>query len=157
MHKSEPDRFGFFAYNKTMRLSFASLIIGLFILIIGTHILALFFSWYWTFAGLDVLLHFAGGAWVALIFLWWVRRSPADTGFARSCVALAVMTLSFTAFAGVLWEFFEFMFDITIGTPLELPNAQLGLRDTLSDLVFDLLGAGFVLSILKLQRHAIHN
>jgi len=113
--------------------------------ILGTHILAMFFNWYWKFMGLDVILHFFGGVWVALIFLWFTERFPYYANFKNNIAVLFIAALSFTALIGVGWEFFEFFFDLVIGAPLELPSAQLGLRDTLSDLVFDLLGAAMVM------------
>lgn len=57
--------------------------------------------------------------------------------------------ISFAAFSGILWEFYEFSWDYFFAKPYQAELAQVSLEDTLSDLFFDLLGAliasGFLL------------
>lgn len=126
-------------------MSLGKSIVFLLIAILGTHVFALVFNWYWELPTLDVILHFAGGAWIALMFVWAILRWPEYASFSAQAWLLVFIGLSVVSFTGVLWEFFEFCFDIFIGGSLGAAPAQLGLRDTLSDLVFDLLGGAFIL------------
>ncbi len=86
----------------------------------------------------DIVLHFLGGALIAMIFLnltrefkdWW-----SYAGVLQMLISATAVVLS----AGVLWEFYEFV------TAYFFHSMALTLSDTLSDLFFDSLG-GFLLS-----------
>ena len=51
------------------------------------------------------------------------------------------------ALIGVLWEFFEFLFDTFVASRTGIELAGPGLKDLLGDLFFDLLG-GFVVTLM---------
>lgn len=110
------------------------------IFILVSHGLAFWFKLYYLFLWLDMAQHFLGGIWIALIFNLCVKRFSLP--FSLSVFLFAATILGAVAFAGVLWEFFEFVLNryiVNIGF--------LGYEDTLSDLFFDLLGGavGFIL------------
>lgn len=85
--------------------------------------------------------HFLGGIWIALAFNLWMKHFKLQ--FTLPVYLFAAAILGAVAFAGVLWEFFEFglnRYVIDIGF--------LGYEDTLSDLFFDLLGGAVGLLLL---------
>ena len=100
---------------------------------------------------LDVVLHFLGGLWLAVLGWWYLfayKYFPEikSRGFSGDLISgtgwiLVVGLISFAVFAGVLWEFFEFSWDYFLAKPYSAELAQPSLEDTLSDLFFDLVGA----------------
>jgi len=114
---------------------------GIFIFLFSAHIFAIFTSAYLSFWWFDNSLHFIGGAWLALFSLWAVFDSGKLNAPNWPFFAIIIMAMSFAVFVGVLWEIFEFIFDKIIGYRNAAYMAQFGLRDTMSDLFFDLLGA----------------
>jgi hypothetical protein len=65
-----------------------------------------------------------------------------------------VLSLGLTAVTAVVWEFLEFLSDVTFGT-----HMNLGVSDTLSDLLFGLLGALVVVvaAALRLTRNQVNS
>lgn len=85
------------------------------------------FYWYFSIWWFDILMHFWGGFWVGLFFLY-VFVSKKSSSVPVFKVALWLLLV------GVLWEFFEIYSNNFIGqTPFNL-------MDTLSDLCFDMAG-----------------
>ena len=76
------------------------------------------FWWY------DIMLHFLGGLWVALMFQWLAARQKATV--------LIIPTLLAVCLVGVAWEIFE----ILIGSPREANFAF----DTSLDILMDVIG-----------------
>ncbi|MDP3015044.1 MAG: hypothetical protein Q8N28_01380 [bacterium] len=58
-------------------------IIGLLILILSFHILTTINHWYWTYPWLDIPMHFLGGFWVAMVFLYFWRSAHISIGAGR--------------------------------------------------------------------------
>jgi hypothetical protein len=153
-------------------------ILGLLIFILFFHILATVNYWYQTYTWLDMPMHFLGGFWVALTYFWLCQKTRITRGSEimdadqhadqrefrdlsdKISVSSAIMTiidcLSFVALIGVLWEFFEFGYDVFISSKGYFMTAQQGVGDTMSDLFFDLLGGLLCLVIykFKLFRHS---
>ena len=48
-------------------------IIGLLLFIFIIHFLALANHWYWTYSWLDIPMHFFGGFWVAMVYLYLIN------------------------------------------------------------------------------------
>jgi hypothetical protein len=87
----------------------------------------------WKWQNVDNLLHFLGGAWVALGAIWLYFLS----GFFKETVSfikfIATYILSVTA-VSVAWEIFELLYGVTsVGDPVYY-------FDTRMDFVMDLLG-----------------
>lgn len=125
--------------------------ISLFLLstILIVHVVGSLLAWYDVIWWLDIVMHFAGGAWVALTSLYFYisiwKIFPPQTKF----LPVLVVTLASVALIGVLWEFYEYLMDVYKFKlhPLNFaPNPQ-ALPDTLVDLVNDLLG-GLLVVIL---------
>ncbi|MFH1759386.1 MAG: hypothetical protein ABH822_02390 [Patescibacteria group bacterium] len=103
--------------------------------IVALYWLGLFYDWdnaYWWF---DEVLHFFGGLWLAALFVYLTDRLGLSVIRRRFWLKL-ILGLGFVALVGVLWEFHEFIADWFIGKML----MQGDVADTLSDLLFDLLG-----------------
>lgn len=117
-------------------------IVGLLIIILAVHVLATVNHWYWTVWWFDIPMHLAGGFWVGLLFLWLFKESQYLSEFKLNKNFLAfIFLLSFTAFVGVFWEFFEFLYDAFIARKVYAAQFfQDGTADTMKDLANDLIG-----------------
>ena len=114
----------------------------LMLLIFTANSLALAFHWYYSIWWFDMLMHFLGGLWEGLFFIWFfsspdigesLRLSPEPKNFTR----LITKTVLFVLLIGVLWEFFEFFTNNYIGSD------PFNILDTVSDIFFDLAGGTF--------------
>lgn len=110
-------------------------IIALLIFIVVLEVFIIINHLYWLISWLDMPMHFLAGFWVALVFNYLNQRFFKLSLFWTT----TIMTLSFVALIGVLWEFFEFSLDSFFFLEKWGPF-QGGLSDTMSDLFFDLLG-----------------
>ena len=114
------------------------------ILIFSGHIASLAVGGFYKIWWADSALHFLGGFWVGLFALWFLfnfARTPLNAELFPAYILILAL-LSFTALMGVFWEFFEFILDkITGYKSYSAIILQKNLEDTLSDLLFDLLGA----------------
>lgn len=104
--------------------------------------LAQSYSWYYHYWWFDMVMHFAGGFFVALSVLYlyfhsgYVELSHNQAWFTILCA------LGAGAVVGVFWEFFEFAIDLYTGRTfngISVMDQKVG--DTLSDLFFDMFGA----------------
>lgn len=97
------------------------------------------FYWFYAIPWFDMLMHFLGGLWLGLVYLW-IFSSVEPSPKLILKMFLAVLLV------GVLWEVFElFVHQYLVGDPFDL-------LDTFSDLFFDLLGAGVALVCLIMVR-----
>lgn len=90
------------------------------------------FFWYYTIWWFDMPMHFLGGVWVSLFFVYIFFK---EESFAK--LALKVMLSLFCI--GILWEVFEFATNNVIG------RDPFNALDTVSDIFFDLAGGFFAL------------
>jgi hypothetical protein len=86
---------------------------------------------------LDIPMHFFGGVAMAYFISTCFAALPEDAVSPRyRKVAQFVFVVSLTTTASVFWEFAEFTSDTFFGT-----RAQLGLDDTMFDMVLGIIGA----------------
>lgn len=143
------------------------------IFILALHAVAFSNYWYWTIWWFDMPMHFFGGVWLAMAFLLlnskfkilMVRpRSPSIPSRVEGLNGSSILqlfdyliavfiTLSFVALGGILWEFFEFFYDLLISSRGYAGFAQLGAADTVSDLFFDLFGGLAAFAIFRSERN----
>lgn len=115
---------------KTFPVSLAVLVIA----IAAINFFAHQYYWYRLFPWFDMMMHFAGGAWLSGTVIWWrYRRTPPD-------VKLPIKNLFFVGvgtalLVGVFWEGYE----AVVASLVE--GRVNALSDTLSDILFDALGA----------------
>lgn len=124
-------------------------IFGLLIFILLLHIIATINSWYWTFTWFDMPMHFLGGFWLAMVFMWlnpnFQIQNPKFIKLPNYLIT-GIITLGFVILVGVFWEFFEFLCDVFL---FGASYFQKGAIDTIKDLFFDLLGGLIFLVIYK--------
>ena len=121
--------------------------------LIVAHLIAVITEWYHTHPWIDIPQHFFGGVFAALIFYWITYRFPRFFKLIPSFPIPVILVLGWTALLGVLFEFTEFTYDLVIFDYLGLSNfqTQLGVRDTMGDLFFDLMGGLFLAIFMRLR------
>lgn len=97
------------------------------------------YEWLFYYWWVDVVLHFAGGFWVFVLSRYITDQHKNSISGERRNLMTFLAFISFVAFAGVLWEFFEFVLDryIILNGYTYLSGV---FEDTLSDLLMDILG-----------------
>jgi hypothetical protein len=112
------------------------------------------FNAYLLYPWLDMPTHFCGGVAITYFFLAGTAHSQVLIGRIPRIIQL-LLSLGLTALTAVVWEFFEFSSDAVLGTKMNL-----GVRDTLSDLFFGLLGGVVMVAVAavltKKQNGVIH-
>lgn len=108
------------------------------------HVIASrFLHAYLRFPSLDIPMHFLGGAAIAYFFH---RASLAASGHGilgpSHRGTHSVLVFALTSTAAVFWEFAEFLSDRFFGT-----HAQLGLEDTLGDMLLGICGGITLLGV----------
>ncbi|RJP43633.1 hypothetical protein C4587_02740 [Candidatus Parcubacteria bacterium] len=121
-------------------------------LILAFHFPALELGWYHTLPWLDIVMHIAGGAWVALLFnyIFAVRLGAVSP---KNPLAFVILGLGFVSLVGIFWEFYEFGMDVLVlrAYPYNLEPGYI-LFDTHTDFANDLLGGLLVLGYAALRR-----
>ena len=123
------------------------------VVILLFHFIATFNYWYWTYLWLDIPMHFLGGFWTAMAFVYLIfnYQFPIPSEFLKqNFLSFLIITLSFVALIGVLWEFYEFLSDVFLSSKEYAQIFQQGAADTIGDLFFDLLGGTFFSLAFKL-------
>lgn len=106
--------------------------IGLTALLIGVgQTVAIEYSLYWSLWWYDIVMHFLGGLWIALIALWAYKAfagedAESNKGYLTALIIVVVV--------GILWEVME----ILVGLTLTQANYEM---DTVLDLIMDVVGA----------------
>ena len=120
------------------KLSITVLALVFFILILNYA--AMKFHWYYSLPWFDMLMHFLGGLWLGLAFVW---LYPAGTSYLKIIAGVLLV--------GIFWEIFELIVNNYF------PNEPLDWGDTLSDLSFDMLGGGVAVFYLINQKRDARN
>lgn len=94
----------------------------------GAH----FFYWYNSIWYFDMLMHFGGGFWVGLFFIY---IFSSNQSFSKIIFRVFLSVL----IVGALWEVFEFFMNNVIG------RVPFDIFDTTLDIFFDLIGGLFSL------------
>jgi hypothetical protein len=100
--------------------------------------------WYWVYRWFDMPMHFAGGVWLAGMALWWhfYRNNIATQSFVAALIPSLIAALG----VGLAWEVYEASISlVTVGHINDM-------RDTLSDLLFDILGGTAVAVGVNVRR-----
>ncbi|MBP9715483.1 MAG: hypothetical protein KBD52_03290 [Candidatus Pacebacteria bacterium] len=97
------------------------------IFIFVTNFLAGKFHWYSSLPWFDMFMHFLGGFWLALGVMY-IFPPKINSSLSILKILLGVFVI------GLLWEFFEVIVDANFSKKI------FDVKDTLSDLCFDLAG-----------------
>ncbi len=104
--------------------------------------IAVYFHWYSSLWWFDMIMHFLGGAWLGLFFLWLFRIKNISTSlFFRVILSVFIVSL--------LWEVYEIVVNDQIAKNI------FDYQDSVSDLFFDLSGSFTALFyfILRIMRN----
>ena len=126
------------------KLNLPIVIVFLGTLVALLHRYALEHFLYWHIWWFDLVMHFLGGLFIALIGLWLVRRFDLYKQVGTDNLLLLDVVL-FVFIISAFWESFEFMFEITI-----LDGVQYGI-DTAIDFLMSTIGAVFAFYITHIS------
>lgn len=112
--------------------------------ILGFFMLSLAEQWYLKFDWIDIPFHLLGGAWVAFVFFYIQHRYAPTVPTIVPWWMDMLFAVSFVMLVGVMWEWFEFGFDFFFPQGQVSLRAQLGLPDTMGDLLVDIVGGALV-------------
>ena len=129
-------------------------LILLLIVILLFHAIATNFSLYWKYRWIDIIPHIFGGIWLGSLMIWYVYFSGKVATPKSPVVFVFLIILGAAALGGVLWEFFEFLFDQFIAKKIYIDSFQAGLKNTISDLFFDLFGGLVAVLYFLKQKNA---
>jgi len=121
-------------------------IFSLFLLfvLISLHLVASYFSWYWLFPQLDIIVHILSGLWIASVALWLAsifEQINSLKNYKRKSFLIAVIS---ALLFGVIWELVENFSRITF---IDLVGYRF---DTILDILSD--GLGGILAYLYFTR-----
>ena len=107
----------------------------IFLIVIGSlNYLADQFNWYWSFIPFDSFMHFLGGLWVVLFFMWFYFYSGLFAPRKRNLSQFLIVAILGLIFVAVTWEIYE----LILG---EASFNRAGYAwDTTMDLMMDMLG-----------------
>ena len=108
------------------------------------HYVVFLTSFYQAWYPIDMLMHFACGAWFGC-FGYYFLFVQGSVRISSRLYAILV-TASFVALIGVTWEFHEFVADLLISDPARI--MQTSVADTMSDLFFDILGGMMAATVI---------
>jgi hypothetical protein len=109
------------------------------------------FDAYERFPPLDIPMHILGGVVIAYFFHGACLAASSHRIFGQfHRVTHMVLVFALTGTATVFWEFGEFISDRTFGT-----HAQLGLEDTLGDMLLGICGGILLLFVTQLASRSI--
>lgn len=112
------------------RIKLAKFLLFLMFFIFISDYVAKELYWYSSILWFDMVMHFLGGFWVGLFFIWFL--APKNSSW-RELIKVFIGVL----IIGVLWEFFEvYIHNYISKYPFDIV-------DTLSDVSFDLAGGIF--------------
>ncbi len=120
----------------------ASFQIMLLIFIFGAQFLGEIFDFYERFWWWDLVLHGWSGVLLGTIgfLLVYILNEASGVRIVISPFFVAFFALCFAVTCGVVWEVFEYLMDVFLGTNMQ----KSGLHDTMGDLIIDSVGALFV-------------
>ncbi len=136
-------RFGRFAVQILREAAWAPALV-LVVYLLTARVLHLFTS----FPDLDIPMHLVGGMGAAFFFLRSLQvLSRGEILGKPNRLAIRLLAFSLTSVAAIAWELAEFASDRLLGT-----HEQLGLEDTMVDLVMGGLGALLLVWLLPAMR-----
>lgn len=121
------------------------------IFMIVAHAFSVWLLFYHNIWWIDIMLHTLGGAWVATLFFLLKNTYAPRLSSTAPLWFYLVLACGVVMLIGVAWEWFEYTFDILFAAENAAWRAQLGLPDTMGDLLADLIG-GLVLSVYIISR-----
>ncbi|MEK7195574.1 MAG: hypothetical protein AAB655_02675 [Patescibacteria group bacterium] len=117
------------------------------LLIFGLNFFGYRYDWYNTFPWYDIPMHVFGGVWLALALVYIFDGRIFILGEGRKLASFSIL-LSAVLLIGIFWEIFEYSIDVFIFRKYSFSSVPVYiLKNSLSDLINDILGACAVLLI----------
>lgn len=138
-------------YN--MQLPSKKAIIAFFILIVAVHVAGLSYQWYHKLWWIDIVMHASGGFWVAMVVAYGYQLVAPQSHVSMPRWLYFSSLLGIAMIIGVVWEWGEFVSDALFFPTRFVFRMQLGLTDTMGDLLADLVGAAAYLGGRIYTRH----
>lgn len=126
-------------------------LIVLFLLIAIVHIVGLHYLWYHKLWWIDIVMHTAGGLWVGMLAVYVKRRFV--PGLDLPWWVDIIYILGAVMIIGVAWEWGEYLLDALFFPRRFAFRLQLGLGDTMGDLLSDFCG-GFLFSLWAVYKES---
>ena len=133
-------------------------IVSLLLLILVIHTIATIYHWYWTYQWLDIPMHILGGFGTGLLAITLNYKFKV---FESRPWINAILILGIVALVGVFWEFFEFILHNYLAR-FHLPEPPVAknsfdlYKDTLKDLLDDIVGGFIATAFLRRNKGAAH-
>lgn len=105
------------------------------------HHSAFVYYWYWVYWWFDIVVHFLGGFFIGLSFIWMYRYPFAS--FSHRYSREWLLTLGVVCIVAGLWEIFEMVGGISIATDTGFAF------DTIIDICVGLFGGFLALQVAK--------
>lgn len=124
------------------------------------HFLSIWLLWYTHIWWIDIVLHVLGGAWITLVFFYMKNLYAPSLGEGVPLLFYLIIAVGVAMLVGVAWEWFEYAFDfLFFYTQRFAFRAQLGLTDTMGDLLSDFVGGVMAASyiIMYERRKQFHD
>ena len=117
-------------------------------IIAGVDCAANYYSWYWIIRWFDMPLHFAGGAWVAGVTLWWkfFSNKQGSPSVAPTLSRLILWGVGGAFVVGLGWEVYESIVSFIIQGHIN------NIQDTISDLFLDMAGGTLVALLYNIRK-----
>ena len=109
-------------------------LVAIALLVLCLHVVAVYFYLYWSIDEFDSVMHFLGGALVALFFVYLYFVSGAFVPKRKGVANYILISLLGLVFVGVSWEIYELLYGLTYVTWADYAS------DTALDFVMDTLG-----------------
>jgi hypothetical protein len=107
------------------------------VIVLALHLVATVFCLYFYMRWLDIPMHLLGGAATAYLSLGILMHIKGLYKIKKQTLVLdALFVVGITAFVAISWEFYEYASDYILHAHL-----QIGLEDTLKDLLNGLVGS----------------
>jgi hypothetical protein len=105
------------------------------IIVAIAHKMALSLYLYWTISWFDILMHFLGGALIALLALFFIYDKKFFHFDIKRPIVIFSIAVGSVLIVGLSWELWELYFGMS--------DIEIDKWDTVLDLIMDILGAVF--------------
>lgn len=98
------------------------------------------FYWYSSIWWFDLMMHFLGGLWLGLFFIWYDYENFVELNFNKKNL---LNLIYFVLFVGIAWEIYEILVNILFA------QNSFDAIDTFTDLIADTFGGVIIFIFLK--------
>ncbi len=116
----------------------------IFFSIIFFHLVGVFFL-YKTFPNYDIFMHVGTGLVLSFIIYDKLQK------YIEPTILKYFLVMCVLIFLGVIWELGEYVWDQTISTYYNFSFLQLSLKDTLGDLLMDIIGSALFIFVIAFR------